>query len=148
MKKLFRIIAISLLFVLIIFSVFYYVNTKKFTERSLFFVEPVSKTVVLEHRLIAEKHDLEKNIELLVKDELLGSSLLVRDSVFPDGTILNHLLLRDATLYVDLSMEAVFPSEHSGLNFKDSIKILERTIKFNFKEIKNIVITIDGSVPN
>lgn len=148
MKKLCRIIAVSLLLVLVVFSVYYYKSTKKFTERSLFFVEPVSRTVVLEHRLIPEKHDLEQNIELLVKDELLGPSLLVRDSVFPEGTILNHILLRDGVLYIDLSIEAVFPSEHSGLNFQDSLKILERTIKFNFREIENIVITIDGSIPN
>jgi len=148
MKKLCRIIALTLLLVLVVFSVSYYIGTKKVTERSLFFVEPVSKTVVLEHRLISQKHDLEKNIELLVKDELLGSSLLIRDSVFPEGTTLNHILLREGVLYVDLSIEAVFPSEHSGLNFHESMKILERTIRFNFRKIKDVIITIDGSIPN
>jgi len=146
MKKLYRIIALSLLFILVGFSVFYYIGTKKFTERTLFFVEPVLKTLVLEHRLIAEKYDLEKNIELLIKEELLGSSLLISDSVFPVGTHLEHIFLRNGVLYVDLSIEAVFPSEHSGLNFHESLKILERTIRFNFRRIDDIVFTINGNV--
>ena len=42
----------------------------------------------------------------------------------------------------------MFPSAHSGLNFEDSIRILKKTIKFNFPKIENIVVTIDGSIPN
>ncbi len=148
MKRVFQAAVILALIALTVFAVYHYKAQNVYTERTLFFVEPVSKAVVMEHRLIAEKHDLELNVELLIKDELLGSSLLVRDSVFPSGTRLNHVLLRSGVLYADLSPEAMFPSAHSGLNFKDSIQILEETISFNFPEIKNIVVTIDGSIPN
>ena len=148
MKRVFQITVIVALIMLVVFAVFYFRHQSVYTERTLFFVEPVSKAVVMEHRLIAEKHDLELNAELLIKDELLGPSLLVRDSVFPAGTRLNHIMLRSGILYADLSIEAMFPSAHSGLNFEDSIRILEETIRFNFPEIKNIVITIDGSIPN
>ncbi|MBO7429619.1 MAG: GerMN domain-containing protein [Spirochaetia bacterium] len=148
MKRVFQITVFLALIVLVVFSVFYFRSQSVYVERTLFFVEPVAKAVVMEHRLIAEKHDLELNVELLIKDELLGPVLLVRDSVFPEGTKLNHILLRDGVLYADLSPEAMFPSAHSGLNFRDSIRILEKTISFNFPEIKNIVVTIDGSIPN
>ena len=148
MKRVFQVILFLALIALVVFGVYFYKKQSVYTERTLFFVEPVSKAVVMEHRLIAEKHDLEMNVELLIKDELLGPALLVRDSVFPSGTRLNHVLLRDGVLYADLSSEAMFPSAHSGLNFKDSIQILEETISFNFPEIKNIIVTIDGSIPN
>ena len=148
MKRVFRIIVSAALIALVVFGLCYYRGQHAYTERTLFFVEPVSKAVVLEHRLIAEKHDLELNVELLIKDELLGSALLVRDSVFPSGTKLNHVLFRDGKLYADLSIEAMFPSAHSGLNFRDSIRILEETISFNFPQIEDIIITIDGSIPN
>ena len=148
MKRVFQISAFVALIALVVSGLCYYRWQHVYTERTLFFVEPVSKAVVLEHRLIAEKHDLELNVELLIKDELLGSALLVRDSVFPAGTRLNHVLLRDGILYADLSIEAMYPSAHSGLNFRDSIQILEKTISFNFPQIENIVITIDGSIPN
>jgi len=148
MKRVFQILLLAALIALVIFGVYYYKAQSIYTERTLFFVEPVSKAVVMEHRLIAEKHDLEQNLELLIKDELLGPALLVRDSVFPNGTRLNHIMLRDGILYADLSSEAMFPSAHSGLNFKDSIRILEETIRFNFPEIGKIVVTIDGSIPN
>ncbi|MBR5916052.1 MAG: GerMN domain-containing protein [Spirochaetia bacterium] len=148
MKRVFQITVSVALIALVVFAVCYYRHQNVYTERTLFFVEPVSKAVVMEHRLIAEKHDLELNVELLIKDELLGPSLLVRDSVFPKRTRLNHVLLRDNILYADLSIEAMFPSAHSGLNFKDSIQILEKTISFNFPKIENIVVTIDGSIPN
>ena len=148
MKRVFQITVSVALIALVVFAVCYYRHQNVYTERTLFFVEPVSKAVVMEHRLIAEKHDLELNVELLIKDELLGPSLLVRDSVFPKGTRLNHVLLRDNILYADLSIEAMFPSAHSGINFKDSIQILEKTISFNFPKIENIVVTIDGSIPN
>ena len=148
MKRVFQITVLLALIALVVFGVYHFKQQSIYTERTLFFVEPVSKAVAMEHRLIAEKHDLELNVELLIKDELLGPALLVRDSVFPAGTRLNHVLLRDGILYADLSIEAMFPSAHSGLNFKDSIQILEKTITFNFPEIKNIVITIDGSIPN
>lgn len=148
MKRVFQITVLLALIAFVVFGIHFYRSQHVYTERTLFFVEPVSKAVVMEHRLIAEKNDLELNVELLIKDELLGPALLVRDSVFPAGTKLNHLLLRDGTLYADLSIEAMFPSAHSGLNFKDSIQILEKTITFNFPQIGDIVITIDGSVPN
>lgn len=148
MKRVFQTAVVIVLIVLVVSAVYCYKAQKNYTERTLFFVEPVSKAVVIEHRLIAEKHDLELNVELLIKDELLGPALLVRDSVFPSGTKLNHVLLRDGVLYADLSLDAMFPSAHSGLNFEDSIRILENTISFNFPEIKNIVVTIDGSIPN
>ena len=148
MKRVFQITVLVALIALVVFGVFYFRHQSVYTERTLFFVEPVSKAVVMEHRLIAQKHDPELDVELLIKDELLGPSLLVRDSVFPAGTRLNHIMLRSGILYADLSIEAMFPSAHSGLNFEDSIRILEETIRFNFPEIKNIVITIDGSIPN
>lgn len=148
MKRVFQILISLALVALVVFAAFFYRAQKVYTERTLFFVEPVSKALVLEHRLIAEKYDLELNVELLIKDELLGSSLLVRDSVFPSGTRLNHVFFRDNVLYADLSSEAMFPSAHSGLNFEDSIRILEKTISFNFPQINNIVVTIDGSIPN
>ncbi len=148
MRRVFQIIVLLALAALIVFASYQFRAQHAYTERTLFFVEPVSQAVVLEHRLIAEKHDLEQNVELLIKDELLGPALLVRDSVFPAGTRLNHVLLRDGILYADLSIDAMFPSAHSGLNFYDSIKILEKTISFNFPQIDNIVITIDGSIPN
>ena len=148
MKRVFQITVLLALIAFVVFGIHFYRSQHVYTERTLFFVEPVSKAVVMEHRLIAEKNDLELNVERLIKDELLGPALLVRDSVFPAGTKLNHLLLRDGTLYADLSIEAMFPSAHSGLNFKDSIQILEKTITFNFPQIGDIVITIDGSVPN
>ena len=148
MKRVFQIAVVLALAALVAVAVFCYKKQNVYTERTLFFVEPVSKAVVLEHRLIAEKHDLVLNAELLIKDELLGPSLLVRDSVFPAGTRLNHVLFRDDILYADLSIEAMFPSAHSGLNFRDSIKILEKTISFNFPQVKNIVVTIDGSIPD
>ena len=148
MKKVFQITVFLALIALVVFAVFYFKHQSVYTERTLFFVEPVSKAVVMEHRLIAEKHDLELNLELLIKDELLGPALLFRDSVFPSGTKLNHVMLRSGIIYADLSIEAMFPSAHSGLNFSDSIRILEDTIRFNFPEIKNIVVTIDGSIPN
>ena len=148
MKRVFQAAVIIALIALVVSVVCLYRSQKNYTERTLFFVEPVSKAVVMEHRLIAEKNDLELNVELLIKDELLGPALLVRDSVFPSGTRLNHVLLRDGVLYADLSLEAMFPSAHSGLNFQDSIRILEKTVSFNFPEIENIVVTIDGSIPN
>ena len=148
MKRVFQAAVIIALIALTVSAVCLYRSQKNYTERTLFFVEPVSKAVVMEHRLIAEKNDLELNVELLIKDELLGPALLVRDSVFPSGTRLNHVLLRDGVLYADLSLKAMFPSAHSGLNFQDSIRILEKTVSFNFPEIKNIVVTIDGSIPN
>ena len=148
MKRVFQAAVIIALIALAVSAVCLYRSQKNYTERTLFFVEPVSKAVVMEHRLIAEKNDLELNVELLIKDELLGPALLVRDSVFPSGTRLNHVLLRDGVLYADLSLKAMFPSAHSGLNFQDSIRILEKTVSFNFPEIKNIVVTIDGSIPN
>ena len=148
MKKVFQAAVLLAIVGLVVSAIYIYKKNNFYTERTLFFVEPVSQAVVMEHRLIAEKHDLELNLELLIKDELLGSSLLVRDSVFPAGTKLNHIMLRDDILYVDLSSEAIYPSAHSGLNFRDSIRILEKTVNFNFPEIKNMVVTIDGSIPN
>ena len=148
MRRVFQAAVIIALIALTVSAVCLYRSQKNYTERTLFFVEPVSKAVVMEHRLKDKKNDLELNVELLIKDELLGPALLVRDSVFPSGTRLNHVLLRDGVLYADLSLEAMFPSAHSGLNFQDSIRILEKTVSFNFPEIKNIVVTIDGSIPN
>ena len=143
-----RMIFFAALLLFVAFSVVWFFTAEnRYTERSLFFLEPVSREVVMEHRLIAEKHDTEKNIELLVKDVLLGSSLLVRDGIFPADTNLNHLLLRNGTVYADLSMDAVFAEPGMGLAFSESLDILRRTILFNFPGIESVTITVNGLQP-
>ena len=67
MKRVFQAAVIIALIALAVSAVCLYKAQKNYTERTLFFVEPVSKAVVMEHRLIAEKNDLELNVELHCK---------------------------------------------------------------------------------
>ena len=70
-------------------------------QRVLFFPKEGSTELYGELHNLPRRRSRESNIELLVSELLLGPVTLHLDRVFPRGTALNSLILREGSLYVD-----------------------------------------------
>lgn len=148
MKKKYRILTAGgfvLFFLLLLLYFFIFEN--RYTERSLFFIDPVSREIMLEYRVVPEKNDMEKNIEILINEIFLGSSVLFRENIFPAGTKAVHVLFRKGKVYVDLNENAVFKNRGCSLSFEESADIFRKSVRFNFPAVDEIVLTVKGILP-
>ena len=128
---------------LIVFFVFY--NDKQ--EKIFYFYESGSEKAIGEMRTIPGYHDAEKNIQVYVEELLLGPRGMNLVPVFPEGTKLNQLMLREKKLYIDINNMVLKTDISKSYNIGKSIKLLRKNIYFNFPEISSIIFTITGEEP-
>ncbi len=89
----------------------------------------------------------EREIEFLVEDQILGPARISHGRLLPRATQINTLFVRDDRLYLDLSQDAIVESDDVRIPLDQALAGLEHSIRYNFRGIEDIVITIDGSIP-
>jgi len=117
------------------------------SERVLFFPLAGSHRITSELRAVPRHRDPERAALELVDAALLGPRRPESERLFPQGTTTRSLLLRRRVLYVDLSEQAAMASPGAPLALADAIGVLKRTIRFNLRGIREIVVYVDGQVP-
>ncbi|HOV62271.1 MAG TPA: GerMN domain-containing protein [Spirochaetia bacterium] len=127
--------------------VFYLVIAYGSVERVLFFPRENSSTLAGELRVVPDKRGKEEDIRILISELLLGPAKLDLSRVVPRGTRLNSVLLRKGVLYVDFSNDIFLGRKESELSFDEMLAAVRKTILFNFKRIKSIIISIEGQIP-
>ena len=128
---------------LIIFFVFF--NDKQ--EKIFYFYESGTEKAVGEMRTIPKYNHEEKNIQVYVNELLLGPRGMNLVSVFPEGTKLNQLMLREKKLYIDINNMLLKTDISKSYNIGKSIKLLRKNIIFNFPDISSVIFTITGEEP-
>jgi len=83
----------------------------------------------------------------MIDELLLGPETLHLDKIAPRGTKLKSLILRRGILYADFSDTIFLGEKVSELSFDEILQTMRKTILFNFKGIKSIIITIEGQIP-
>ena len=142
------IIFLLFLIVLITSSVFFFRSSINRTDRIFFFPDHKSSNPIGETRKIPRiPFDKEKNMEIFVKELLLGPVSMNLDPLFSAGTKLEKILYRDKTVYLDLNFMALLPDKRAIHDFGGSIILVEKNIKFNFPHVENVVVTILGQIP-
>lgn len=145
-KSLF-IATIMLVATFVISLVFYLALHADNSERVLFFPGNISDEISGERRVLTNFPELERDMEVLAEDIILGPTSLYRSRVLAKDTAIQVFMLRDNVLYVDLSRDALFGDESVRLDFNESAAVLRRSLQFNFRSLEEVVITVEGQLP-
>lgn len=117
-------------------------------RKTLFFPAYGSETVRGEERYLPLRKSDEQNMDLYVRELLLGPVLVEHDPLFPAETDLRSIIYRNGVLYIDLSIEAVTGETVSRLGFYETLETLKRGLRFNFPQVDDIVVAIEGDLPS
>ncbi|MFO7849930.1 MAG: hypothetical protein R6V67_08220 [Spirochaetia bacterium] len=116
-------------------------------ERVIFFPKYREQTLEGEPRRLPKKGELEKDIQLLIQETVLGPFNIHYDRVLPLDTELESILLREERLYLDFSLDPVVQQEESVLSLSEKIEAVKRTVRFNFPSVELITVTFRGQTP-
>lgn len=141
-------LGIFFLAVLCFSLVMFFVQDTRVRRKVFFFPQYRSSKVSGESRNLPVRESMEENIELLIQEILLGPVDVTHVHIFPEGTSLRSVLLRDAQLYIDLSVDAILGRKKSELGFEESVEVLKRTVSYNYPSIDSFLVTIDGELPS
>lgn len=126
---------------------FYLIWPPDRVARTLLFPGTTEATLSGERRLVPRTRDDERAIELLVEEMLLGPARISHSRAVPRGTRVRNLMLRDATVYVDLSESAMLGGSEVRVDVRTGLRAITESISYNFRNIEEIVLTIDGNEP-
>lgn len=146
-KKSFWIPAAAIMAFFSLSLLFFLLNGNEYKRRVLFFPDDMSRIIKGETRYLPRYDSEEKNITLVVKELLLGPEYILYSKAVPLKTKLNTLILNNSELYLDFSVDIAVTDSDSSLHFDDIIKLIKKTVMFNFKHIHTVNITVDGQIP-
>lgn len=130
-------------------SLFLFVRYQKNWHRYVLFFPQYrdEKVIETEFRKFPMKESAEENMCSLIQEILLGPEDLRHIAIMPEETQLQSLLFRNGELFVDFSSELLFSGEAPQLSLREKIFLIEKALRFNFREIEEIVFTIEGELP-
>lgn len=138
----------GLFLALFLASLIWFVLADPAGRRRVFFFPVYNRSEVAgEERYLPLRDHEEADLDLYVRELLLGPVQVEHDPLFPDGTRLRSLLFRDGNLYIDLSAAAVTGNLASRLSFEETLETARRGLRFNFPFLEEIIISVEGSVP-
>ena len=146
-KRLTLILAGTWTFLLLLSMIFFFFGGNEKETRVLFFPRYRTADCVGEERVLPRKKTPELEIELLLKEILLGPFDVNSVPVVPRDVQLRTVLLRDNRLFVDFSEDIVFRDVNSTLSFEEALECINRSIQFNFPVVEKIVYTVNGTPP-
>lgn len=112
-------------------------------KRTFFFPHDIYGTLNSEIRKLPLKETLEEDIELYIKEVLLGPATYISDHLLPEDTSLQTVILGEETVYIDFAEEIMF-TDTMPIPFERSVGALIKSVKFNFPDIETVIITING----
>jgi hypothetical protein len=127
---------------MISFAVYAYHNV----ERVFFFPRVEGKSLSSESRTLPRKHGIEGQLQYYLREVVLGSTQLTSARLLPVDTKVNAVLVRKGTTYIDISSDIVL-ADDSKLTFRDSLNLVNSSIRYNFPGLHSIVLTLDGNLP-
>ncbi len=140
------VIAFIIIAILLTISLVMY-NIKTDGQRRIFYFESLDTSGLFSEvrylQSFSKDQSLEKDISQFINEILLGPITHRYKAVFASGTKLNSCFLRDGILYVDISAEALFPSEIES-SVMTGVQIFEKNILKNFSEVNNVELFING----
>jgi hypothetical protein len=113
----------------------------------IFFPEPAQEGITGEPRRIYRQDSLEGNVRLLVREMLLGPMDIRHTNIFPPNTRLQSVFVRHGAAYLDFSPEIIFLDSQTRLSFDELLSAVRRTVLFNFRQLSDVIITVNGQMP-
>jgi hypothetical protein len=113
----------------------------------IFFPEPAYKGVTGEPRRIYRQESLEKNVLFLVREMVLGPMDIRHTNMFPRNTRIRSVFVRQGAAYLDFSPDIIFVGNEVKMSFDELISAIRQTVLFNFRQLSDVIITVDGQMP-
>jgi hypothetical protein len=110
-------------------------------------VEGNPARLVAEERFLPRHRNPDRDARELVEAALLGPARHGATSLFPPRANVRSLMVRRGVLYVDLSAPAAIPDPSVPLPLAEAAAALERTVRFNFRRIREVAFSVDGQTP-
>jgi hypothetical protein len=126
---------------------FFFIEGRKRINGIIFFPEPTRTGVTGEARSMFRKDTLEQNVELLVREMILGPMDIRHMNIFPQNTSVRSVFVRKGVAYLDFSPEIMFLDSKTRLGFDELLAAVRQTVLFNFRRLSGVVITVDGQIP-
>ena len=132
------ILSLSLMTVALVVSVcLYFSNFQSLDDSKLYTeVRYISK--------YTKNQELSVSVEQFLEELLLGPVSHRFMDVFEPGTKLLSCYVENDTLYVNLSMDALFPSSTTS-DFDMASELLVYNVEKNFREIKQVELFVEGN---
>ncbi len=113
----------------------------------LFFPQHSGGALAGEARSLVRQKSIEKDLELVVEELILGPADIRHSGVLPRNTRVRSALVRRGAAYLDLSPDAIFLGGEVKMSFQEVLETVKKTVMFNFPGLENLIVTIDGQVP-
>ena len=126
---------------------FYLFMPPQRVARTLFFPGVASAELSGERRLIPRTESIERSVYLLVQDLLLGPTSITHRRALPRATAIRSLMVEDRVAYLDLGAEAILAGTDVAGAAETGFEAVRKSILFNFRQLDEVVITLDGHVP-
>jgi len=132
-----------LLFLLILSLSVYFFADNNLVRRVLFF--PYGSSISGEIRRLPRQQTLEKDIELLIKEMILGPYKIDHLRIIPEKTRLQNLFLRDkSSLYIDFSADFIVTENEFIMVTSEMIDLISKNLRYNFPILEEITLSVDG----
>ena len=146
-NKTVRLIFGALFLFLIVLSLSFYFLKQPWSPRVLFFPETVTGRLVGERRFLPPRRGLTANVELYVKELILGPADPLLSRVVPRDATLQSVLSRQGEVYVSLSKEIVDLSPDAALSFDQAMQAIANGVLYNFPHVKRLYLLVEGQLP-
>lgn len=129
------ILAVAVVFVLVEFIRFSPINGKR--RYICFFKDAISGRTIYETRMLEQIQGVD-NIRLFAEELLLGPFSHKAKRIFPRECSVEFCFLQDGILYLSLSDGILPASPNSGEDLKENLKLYEKNLRRNFRNIRQI----------
>ncbi|MDR1506012.1 MAG: GerMN domain-containing protein [Treponema sp.] len=142
-KQIRRLAYLVLLAVIALFGI---ASQKQARHTFVFYTFDQGKAVVEDRMLPRSGSSFrEENVARYVEEALLGPVSLSAAPLFSKGTKLRSLMLRDGTVYGDLSQNAAMPVPGAKVDAFAGLLTLNRGIRRNFSYVRDVKLFIEGN---
>jgi hypothetical protein len=108
------------------------------------FPNEISKRLVSEERSLPFNWDREHNVELLVREILLGPARNDHLRLFSRDAGVRAVLVRGGTVYVDLKKESFIPDPDVIYSPQMALDVLKATLMDNFAGVSHVFVSVGG----
>ena len=137
-------ILISVFAIIFVLSMFiYFINNNNLVRRVLFF--PGRSNYSGEVRRIPRQESVEDEVELLVRELILGPYQIDHQRTVPENTKLQNILIRNRSLlYIDFSADLIVFNDEFSIVPSEMKELIRRNIIYNFPFLEEITLSVDG----
>jgi len=114
------------------------------TRTILLFPHELSRTLVPEARSLPFQWDREHNVELLVREVLLGPARHDHLRLFSRNAAVSRVLVRGSKIYIDLSKRSFLPDPDVLYSASVALDVLKTIVRDNFGGVSDVIITVGG----